>query len=416
MHQEHRASSRGRFAHALLAVVAASGAATLVAACHEGVDVEDELPLFAATTRLDPSSGAPGRSWSHASLEALAAMGPYGFATRDLVLVDATRATPPNRSYPGSPARTLPTRVYYPALPASHLREQPVPVAGGARFPLVAYAHGFTSRGEPARHMAEYLATHGYIVAAPLFPLSRGDAPGGPTVADVSRQPGDLAFVLKAITSLGGEHRDLAAAADGSRQGLVGFSAGGLTALLAVYHPALHIDGIDAAVVEAPVSCFLGQPVYQRALPVLMLAGTADELVPREGPERAFQLAPSPVVLAELLGGTHSGFSNTERPAVTNTDVLECERLLSSDPTQDDLILQQSIEQGAGPGAFDDAICGDLCSVRLPQTMGARRQDQIARAATLAHFEATLKGRSEAAVFRDVKLDQLPDVVVQIKP
>ncbi|HSO00034.1 MAG TPA: hypothetical protein VLS89_17190 [Candidatus Nanopelagicales bacterium] len=43
------------------------------------------------------------------------------------------------------------------------------------------------------------------------------------------------------------------------------------------------------------------------------------------------------------------------------------------------------------------------------------RQIDIAQAATLAHFEATLRGRRDSAVFLTVILDKLPDVEVQVK-
>ncbi|HSN97378.1 MAG TPA: hypothetical protein VLS89_03735 [Candidatus Nanopelagicales bacterium] len=185
-----------------LVMVAGAGGAAVLAACVGGAPLGDG-PAGAEST--DPTG--PGEA--AIALEELASPGGYGFATRELVLVDETRPTPPNRGYPGSPVRTLPTRIYYPALPytlaASPPPEDPVPVAPGGPFPIVAYAHGFTSRGEPGRFMGEHLASHGYIVVAPLFPLTRGDAPGGPTMA----------------------------------------------------------------VAQAPVSCFLGAPVFPRSLPTL---------------------------------------------------------------------------------------------------------------------------------------------------
>ena len=353
-------------------------------------------------------------------LLALAANGPYGFATRDFVFVDETRTVPATASYPGAPVRTLPTRVYYPALPpwlaASPPLEERVPVAAGGPFPVLAYAHGLTSRGENARFHAEHLASHGYIVAAPLFPLSRGDAPGGPTLADAGNQPGDLAFVMNEVAQLGGEDADLAAAVDTQRRGILGLSLGGLTVILGAYHPMLQIPGIQAAVAHAPVSCFLGSAVYARPLPTLILAGTSDELVPPEGPELAFMLAPPPVILAELLGGVHSGFMNRELPFVRNTDTRECQALLSTGATGvGEAELAQDIAEGVGPDAFAGAACTPLCSQELVQTMGATRQLQLTRAATLAHFDAHLRGRATEAQFLTKYLDRNPDVEVFIK-
>jgi dienelactone hydrolase len=262
--------------------------------------------------------------------------------------------------------------------------------------------------------MAEHLATHGYIIAAPRFPLSSGDAPGGPTIADIPNQPGDMDFVMRQVARLGGPDADLAAAVDSSRRGVLGLSAGGETVLIAAYHPSLKID-VQSAVAQAPVSCFFGPPFYSRSLPMLILAGTADELVAISGPERAFALAPPPVTLVELLGGTHSGFMNREQPYVENSDTRECELLLMSDPMRGQGEFVARLIAGVDPGVFDPGSCLPLCGQRYRQTMGATRQLRLSRAATLAHFEATLRGRVDAALFLSWLLGRNPDVVVHIK-
>jgi hypothetical protein len=103
--------------------------------------------------------GCPGRprATTPATLEAFSASGPYGFATRDLIFVDDSRPTQPNRSFPGAPRRTLPTRIYYPACPPDTAASPPsggrIPVASGGPFPLLAYAHGLTSLGNSGATM-----------------------------------------------------------------------------------------------------------------------------------------------------------------------------------------------------------------------------------------------------------------------
>ena len=39
-------------------------------------------------------------------------------------------------------------------------------------------------------------AAAGYVVAAPLFPLSSSETPGGPDGGDIGNQPGDMSFVI----------------------------------------------------------------------------------------------------------------------------------------------------------------------------------------------------------------------------
>ncbi|WP_437680062.1 alpha/beta hydrolase family protein [Sorangium sp. So ce131] len=359
-----------------------------------------------------------GLSETPATIEAFAEPGPYGFATRDFVFVDYSRPTPANDGFPGTTYRILPTRVWYPArhgLAASPPPEERVPVACGGPFPLLGYAHGLTSLGNNARYFAEHLATHGYVTAAPLFPLTNLNAPGGPTIGDVPNQPADLEFVLREVAELGGADADLAAAVDSDQLGIMGLSAGGLTVVLAAYHPVLKIERLKAAVAMAPVSCFLGAAIYVRPVPTLILAGTADELVPIEGPRRVFANAPPPVTLVELIGGTHSGFMNQEIPFVNNTDTIECERLLSANPQGGNEALVEGITEGVGPGAVDFAQCSELCGERFTQTMGATRQLELSRAATLAHFESRLRGREDAEPLVLHELDEQPDVDVETK-
>ncbi|WP_395846583.1 alpha/beta hydrolase family protein [Cystobacter fuscus] len=359
-----------------------------------------------------------------ASLQGFGSRGPYGFATRNIVFVDSSRPTAPNRTFPGAPQRTLPTRIYYPVCPpdtnASPPPDDRIPVASGGPFPLLAYAHGLTSLGDTARHVTEHLATHGYIIVAPLFPLTNRNAPGGPTFEDAANQPEDLAFVMRQVAQLTGANADLGGAVDTRRRALLGFSLGGMTTLIAAYHPILALDGIQAAVAQAPaITCILGPAFFARPLPTLIISGTADELVPISGPERVFSLAPPPVILVELLGGTHSGFMNREAPFLENTDTPECQALLDSGatggPDAPNSRFADDLRRGAGPGVIEPAGCTPLCSQRFTQTMGATRQLLLVRAATLAHFEATLRNRWDAKWFLSEQLEEEPDVDVFVK-
>jgi hypothetical protein len=120
------------------------------------------------------------------------------------------------------------------------------------------------------------------------------------------------------------------------------------------------------------------------------------------------------VVLAKLIGGTHSGFMNTERPLVASSDITACDLLLAAGP-QGGAQIRAAITGGVGPAAFDSTGCSPLCGQVFPQTMGATRQIKLARAATLAHFEAILRGKQFAAAFLTEGLDALPDVDVSVK-
>jgi len=354
-------------------------------------------------------------------LATLSAPGPYLVGSRTLDLVDTSRATPANGSYPGSPERLLPAIVWYPlgAATAEGAETDGSPSIDGP-FPLIGYAHGFASSRDEGRVVGGHLASHGYVVVAVTFPLSNGAAPGGKTIIDMASQPADLAFAMDEVAA-GAAGSDLGGAIDSSRRGIIGLSLGGGTVLFGVYHPKWRIEDIDAAVALAPASCFFGRDFYARSLPVLILSGSADMLVPlASGPVHAFDYAPPPVTLAALDGGNHVGFIGIGVDGPRNADaIVGCPVIGAggSIVATGGAALAEKIEEGAGPGAVDLESCSTgICGEELPQTMSADRQLELTRAAALAHFEATLRGRSGARHWLEQTLGETnSDVTVQVK-
>ena len=169
-----------------------------------------------------------------ASQSEFADPGPYPVAEFDVTLVDPSRPTRPNRTFPGTPDRTLIARVWFPTDGATGAigDAAPVPAPGGP-FPLIVYSHGYVSARVEATDLARHLASHGYVVVAPDYPLGNGGAPGGPTLADLAMQPGDLGFVMDGVARLPGKYGALSAAIDGSNRGIAGLSMGGATTLIA---------------------------------------------------------------------------------------------------------------------------------------------------------------------------------------
>jgi hypothetical protein len=87
-------------------------------------------------------------------LATLSAPGPYLVGSRTLDLVDASRATPANGSYPGSPERLLPAIVWYPLEPRPRRVPGRTGVPTDGHFPLIGYAHGFASSARGTRWSA----------------------------------------------------------------------------------------------------------------------------------------------------------------------------------------------------------------------------------------------------------------------
>jgi predicted dienelactone hydrolase len=369
--------------------------------------------LGCASAGCGDSSGS-GRAATEAELTA---KGPYAVATRDFTFVDTSRSTPANGTYPGAAERSLRTMVWYPTDASAGTGSGSPPVASGGPFPIIGYGHGFlSSRGEAAA-LKEHLASHGYIVAAPDFPLSNGGAPGGPTNADLPNQPGDLGFVLRSVKSLGGADADLGAAVDSSRQAIAGYSGGGATVLAGVYHPVLHLADIKAAVAYAPASCWFGKDFYVHSLPTLILGGDADEFVPFNSSEaRVAEFAPSPLILARLIGGTHLGVIGVEAPDGINTDEAGCASVRAAGGTLAGLdLMVAGFRQGTSGSVIDLATCAPLCGQMFVQTMHGARQVELQKAATLAQFEAILRGRRDAQRYLDTVLGENPDVQVTVK-
>ncbi len=370
-----------------------------------------------------------------ASMAELTSPGPFGFATTEVVLVDGSRATRANGTYAGAPQRTLRTKIWYPAAPAGAAAAGepspaasgasapsaalPTPPAAGGPFPVIGYAHGFLSSRDEAPDLKQHLASHGYVIVAPDFPLSNGGAPGGPTVADIGNQPGDLAFAMEEVARLGGDHAPLAAALDGSSRAIAGLSLGGGTTLIAAYHPTLHLAGIQAAVAFAPASCFFGPDFYARALPTVILSGDADELVPFDpGPQRGFDLAPAPVTLIRLRGGNHLGFAGIDIPGAYNTDEeVGCGAVKNAVGNGGGFeTVVEDLTAGTSAAVVDLTACGGVCEQPFEQTMRAARQLELTRAVTLAHFEAVLRGREDASRFLDdVLAAESPEVELRRK-
>ncbi len=110
-----------------------------------------------------------------------------------LDLVDRSRETPPSGVFPGAPERRLPTLVTYPKRAAGPL-------------PLLVASHNLGGAPESLGYLAAHLASHGFVVAAPTFPLtSLSSSTGvGFDPSDIPQQPGDVSFVIDRLLAGGG--------------------------------------------------------------------------------------------------------------------------------------------------------------------------------------------------------------------
>jgi predicted dienelactone hydrolase len=342
------------------------------------------------------------------------AEGKFGIGEHTFTFVDASRATPANGDYMGAPDRTLVTELWYPAttepmpgLPAT----KDAPVAAG-KFPLIVHSHGFMDSRNGEAYFARHLASHGYIVAAPDYPLSNGAAPGGATITDVPNQPGDLSFVIDSLLA----DATYGGAVDRDHIGASGLSLGGLTTLLATFHTRLRDPRIAASLPIAPASCMLTAPFFAQPVPVLFLHGDADLIAPIDSnSRRSFPLAKDPRELVTLKTGSHTGFSGfaTLFDPKMHYDSVGC-------------MVLGNISAGltfAGLGTADEGIAQDASVCPLPcqqapagPALDAERQQQLTDVVGLAFFEARLRGDAKAKAFLEGPLaSENTEAAIQLK-
>jgi len=322
-----------------------------------------------------------------------ATRGPHAVGTRTLFLVDQTRPTPPNGSFPGAPYRTLDTQVWYPAATtptAGAIPGAPFDAAGGP-YPLVLYGHALQDNRQGEAYITEHLASRGYIVAAVDFPLGKLNAPGGPTPEDVANQPGDLKAVLDDLLAGAG---GFASAIDGGHVGASGLSLGGGTVLLLTYHRDLRDPRIRAVLPIAPAfSCAFTRKFYRKArVPLLVVQGDADGLAPlAENGLRVVRRARGPRELVVLHGGSHLGFTGFASGLGTPADIDQfgCAALGPSP-------VFPAIPGGRAAGVVGEA-CAPPCKPPLPTpTLDFDRQHDLTRTVAAAFFDASLRGDQAA--------------------
>jgi predicted dienelactone hydrolase len=262
----------------------------------------------------------------------------YRVASLSETFIDVSRATPQNGTYPGSSQRVLPTLVLYPKQRKGE----------HTQFPLIVFSHGFTASGPSYRSVLKPWVAHGYVVAAPTFPLSSGGAPGGPTILDYPNQPGDVSFVITQMLQLdqtvGSPLHNLI---DPQSVGVAGHSLGAITTLGVADNSCCKDHRIDAAVSIAGIELpFSGGTYFNgHTSPLLLIHGTADHTVPYAASQALFADARSPTFFLTLEGAPHTAFFDPWGPVITSTVLTFFDKYLKHSSN-----VQQILMSGNVPG------------------------------------------------------------------
>ena len=284
--------------------------------------------------------------------------------TRRLELVDTSRPTSAAFNFPGSPSRRLDTIVWYPA-------------HASGRLPLVIYSHGTYGRPDNAMHIVEHLVRHGYIVAAPAYPLtssvSSTHVPSAYT-PDVANQPADTSFIITQLLA----DPVLGSRIDPNAIGSTGHSLGAVTSYFVSFAAQTRDPRIKANALIAggdPIGAntgwhlgFQDVAVPREHTPVLFLSADDDVFANLAGPHfAAYGRVGAPKYELMIHRGVHvyfrDGYDNETRSDGKNPDCAFFEQARMNVPGCD------------RPGQF----------------IARERQQEITRDALLTFFDAYLK-------------------------
>lgn len=218
---------------------------------------------------------------------------PLRVARRTLQLTDTSRVTDPTPGHPGdeTPGRHLPTQLWYPA--------------SGGPYPLVVFSHGVTGTPDQYAALLEGWAAAGFVVAAPIFPLTSLGSPV--VIQDILNQPADVSYVLTQVLALDTKDGDpLHGRIRTDRIAVTGHSGGAVTTLGLLSRCCREPRATAAIVLSGTPQGF--ENTYARpGVPTLFLHGSADQQIPIDRGRAAYAAAPTPKAMIELINGSHNG-------------------------------------------------------------------------------------------------------------
>jgi dienelactone hydrolase len=223
---------------------------------------------------------------------------PPGLRVHTFGFVDRSRTI---RLPDGSTApRKLETDVWWPPKAKPH--------------PLLVFAHGFALTPAAYAPLLRAIASAGYVVAAPIFPLTNTNAPGGPDEADLVNQPRDVSFLITKLLALNDSTGRLHGAIDPARIAVAGQSDGGITALAVAYDARYRDRRVRAAIIMSGARPSGFDSFPRDGPPLLAMQGTADPLNVPATTASYFAAAHRPKFLIWLLGASHRPPYTDEQP------------------------------------------------------------------------------------------------------
>jgi predicted dienelactone hydrolase len=272
---------------------------------------------------------------------------------------------------------------------------------GGTRA-LVVFSHGFGGERRQSTFFYTHLASHGYVVAAmdhvgntTADMISGEGGAGDDAVMErfVDLRPRDVSFVIDRMLA-----RESALDVDADRIGLSGHSFGGWTTLMTA--------GTDARIRAAlPLAPSGGRTAgeagpnamidsldfaWVRPVPTLYLVGELDSVLPLDGMLDLFGRTPEPKTGVILLNADHFHFNDNIEQTHDGFKMMMGMMAAGADEA-----TQTNMEQMLGNMKSSDELCPGEHAYQLINGLG------------LAHFDAHLQARPEAALLLAGDLEAL---------
>jgi predicted dienelactone hydrolase len=222
----------------------------------------------------------------------------------------ATTAPGNSATTASASARSLPTRIRYPAvgLPAAPPQPGAQPDLAHGPFPLIIFSQGFNYPAEGYAALMDAWARAGYVVADPTYPLTDPADSGGVNETDILHHPADLRSVISRVlaagrASSGALHRLI----DPSAVAVVGQSDGGDVSLAVAANTCCRDPRVRAAAIlsGAELPAFGGRYYAGGSPPLLVVQGDQDTINAAGCSAALYDGAPAPKYYVDLLGASH---------------------------------------------------------------------------------------------------------------
>jgi fermentation-respiration switch protein FrsA (DUF1100 family) len=268
--------------------------------------------LLALTLAGAAGAGDGGGTKGGSSAEPI---GSYAIGRIKETLVDSTRPTAAAGTYTGAPDRTIETNIYYPAQGTwteDEIVDDAPPAKKDGPYPLILFSHGLTANASVYEGIINEWVSAGYVVAAPNYPLSNTNAPGGNVfqngLGDVANQPADASFVIDEVLAQSRKAGTLKGMIDRKHIGASGHSLGGITTYGLTYSSCCIDERVDAAAPMSGAAGLVADPgTYFQDVdtPLLILHGDTDPLVPHGAGVNAYAKASPPKFFVTLTNTGH---------------------------------------------------------------------------------------------------------------